>query len=103
MRTTIRFYKNLLIIGGLTLTLGSGCVVRGRGGFVAIAPPPPRAAVIVETRPGHVWVEGRWVRVADRWEWQEGYWERERSGQVWVQGRWERRPEGYVWIEGRWQ
>jgi hypothetical protein len=93
----------IVLIGALAAALGAGCVVHGRGGFIAIAPPAPRARVVVESRPEHVWVEGHWVRVGDRWEWDEGHWERERPGRVWVQGRWDHQPEGWVWIDGHWQ
>ncbi len=89
----------------------SACVVRGSGaayvsGPVAVVeveeePPPPRV-VVVQPRPGFVWVEGRWVRRGGRWDWNDGHYERVRSGHVWVQGRWERRGNRHVWVEGRW-
>jgi hypothetical protein len=106
-------WKNLL--GSLAITatfatLGSGCVVRAQGhvgapvGYVEVydEPPPPRV-VVVDTRPGFIWVEGRWVRSGNQWVWRDGYYERERAGQVWEQGRWERRGNGHVWVEGRWR
>jgi YXWGXW repeat-containing protein len=65
-------------------------------------PPPPRR-VVVETRPGFVFVEGRWYRRGGHWEWADGRWERERVGHVWVPGRWERRGRHHVWIEGSWR
>ena len=87
------------------------CVVRGSGsayvsGPVAVVeveeePPPPRV-VVVETRPGFVWIEGRWIRRGGRWHWHDGHYERVRTGHVWVQGRWERRGGRHVWVEGRW-
>jgi hypothetical protein len=105
--------KNLLgslAIAGLVATAGTGCVVRAHGrvsapvAYVEVEeePPPPRA-VVIETRPGMIWVEGRWVRHGNRWQWRDGYYERERSGYVWEQGRWERRGRGHVWVEGRWR
>jgi len=101
-----------LAIVGSVATLGSGCVVRARGGVYANTeptyveveeePPPPRV-VVVDTRPGFIWVQGRWNRSGNRWVWFDGHWERERAGQVWEQGRWERRGRGHVWIGGRWR
>lgn len=105
--------KNLLgslAFAGLVATAGSGCVVRAHGHVgapvvyaeVEEEPPPPRV-VVVDTRPGYIWVEGRWTRNGSRWVWRDGYYERERAGYVWEQGRWERRGRGHVWVEGRWR
>ncbi len=87
----------------------TGCVVRARGhvsapvAYVEVEeePPPPRA-VIVETRPGYVYVQGRWDRRGGQWIWMDGRWDRERAGYRWDDGRWERRGRGHVWVEGRW-
>src|SRR4051794_8175799 len=87
-----------------------GCVVTAHGhiaepvGVVEVdeEPPPPRA-VVVETRPGFVFVQGNWYRSGNRWDWREGHWERERAGYVWEEGRWENRGRGHVWVEGRWR
>ena len=65
-------------------------------------PPPPRS-VVVETRPGFIFIEGRWVRNGRNWAWRDGYWERERAGFVWEQGRWENRGRNHVWVEGNWR
>ena len=102
--------KNFLAIAALAAAASSGCVVRAHGrvrapvAYVEVQeePPPPRV-VVVDTRPGMIWVEGRWVRHGNRWQWRDGYYERERSGYVWEQGRWERRGRGHVWVEGRWR
>jgi len=92
------------------LAAGSvGCVVRTHGrvsGPVAIVeveeePPPPRVYVR-DTRPGFVFIQGRWDRRGGRWVWRDGYWERQRAGSRWEDGRWERRGRGHVWVEGRW-
>ena len=99
-----------LAITGTFALLGTGCVVRAQGhvgapvAFVEVEddPPPPRT-VVVETRPGFIWVEGRWGRAGDQWVWRDGYYERERSGYVYEQGRWEPRGRGHVWVEGRWR
>jgi hypothetical protein len=105
--------KNMLAslaIAGSFAAGATGCVVRAQGhinqpvGYVEVEeePPPPRT-VVVETRPGMVWVEGRWYRQGNQWAWRDGYYERERAGQVWEQGRWENRGRGHVWVEGRWR
>ncbi|HEX4417507.1 MAG TPA: hypothetical protein VH165_06380 [Kofleriaceae bacterium] len=87
----------------------AGCTVQAQG-RVAVPvvtvevdeePPPPRT-VVVETRPGFVFIEGHWVRRDGRWDWQDGHWERERAGQVWVAGRWDTRGTKHVWVEGSW-
>jgi hypothetical protein len=91
-------------------SLGSGCVIRAHGRIAAPVayveveeePPPPRV-VVMDSRPGFIWVEGRWYRQGGQWVWRDGYWERERVGYYWEQGRWERRGRGHVWVEGRWR
>lgn len=106
----LKNFLGSLAIVGLAATASAGCVVRARGrvsapvAYVEVQeePPPPRV-VVVDTRPGHIWVEGRWVRHGNRWQWRDGYYERERSGYVWEQGRWQRQGRGHVWVEGRWR
>lgn len=93
------------------LAAGSaGCVVRATGAarfsgpsvvVVEEDPPPPRS-VYVESRPGYVFIQGRWERRGSQWAWRDGYWERERAGHYWTDGRWDRRGNGWVWVEGRW-
>lgn len=109
--------KNSLGSFLLTATLlgtAAGCTVEARGHVVVPQPvvgveveveeePPPPRTVVVETRSGFVFIEGRWFRRGGRWEWQDGRWERERVGHVWVAGRWERRGNRHVWIEGSWR
>jgi hypothetical protein len=104
-----------LLLGAL-VALSTGCVVHGHGRVhtgvhahvspvvveVEEAPPPPRV-VVVDTRPGFIWVEGRWHRHGGRWEWRDGHWERERAGHIWVQGRWEQRGRRHVWVDGHWR
>jgi hypothetical protein len=80
----------------------TGCYATGGAYVVEDVPPPPREEVVV-TRPGHVWIHGRWTRPGDRWAWRGGYYERERPNQVFVEGRWERRGRGHVWIDGGWR
>lgn len=87
-----------------------GCLVTAQGHVgvpVAVvevdeAPPPPRT-VVMETRPGFIFIQGHWQRSGSRWVWRDGYWERERAGYAWEQGRWETRGRGHVWVEGRWR
>ena len=95
-----------------TLLGAGGCVVRAHGYVPAPAPvavveveeePPPPRTVVVETRPGFLWIEGRWWRRGGRWEWTDGHWERERTGYIWTPGRWERRGHRHVYIEGGWR
>lgn len=94
-----------------TVAAGSaGCVVRAHGHVgvpVAVVevdeePPPPRA-VVMESRPGFLFVQGRWTRQNRQWVWGDGHWERERAGYSWDEGRWERRGRGHVYVEGRWR
>jgi hypothetical protein len=104
--------KNMF--GALALTgslaVAGGCMVEGHARVaepVAVVevdeePPPPRA-VVMEVRPGFVFIEGRWVRNGGRWVWRDGYYERERVGYRWEQGRWDRRGNRHVWVEGGWR
>jgi len=66
------------------------------------APPPPREEYVVY-RPGHVWVQGHWVRDGRHYRWRSGYYERERPNMVYVHGRWDRRGHRYVWVDGGWR
>lgn len=104
--------KNL--VAGLLLvsSLAGGCVVRGHAGFVAPAPvavvevdeePPPPRVVTYDTRPGFIWIEGRWYRQGGRWAWRDGYYERERSGHMYIQGHWENNGRRHRWVEGTWR
>jgi hypothetical protein len=98
----------LALVG--SLTVAGGCVVSGHARVaepVAVVevdeePPPPRA-VVIETRPGFVFIEGRWVRNGGRWVWRDGYYERERVGYRWEKGRWDTRGNRHVWVEGGWR
>jgi len=102
-------------IGSLALAAAlaapaAGCVVTAHGHVAAPVavvevdeePPPPRA-VVVETRPGFIFIQGHWERGGGRWNWRDGYWERERAGYVWDEGRWETRGRRHVYVEGRWR
>lgn len=106
-------WKNVLgsfALVAATVAGSAGCVVRAHGHVgvpVAVVevdeePPPPRA-VVMESRPGFIFIQGRWTRGGNQWVWRDGYWERERNGYMWEDGRWERRGRGHVWVEGRWR
>lgn len=90
----------------------SGCVVRGHAHARFNAPvavveyeeePPPPRVVVVNQRPGYIWIEGRWDRRGGRWVWMDGRYERERVGYRYAPGRWERRGRGHVYVQGRWE
>ena len=86
----------------------SACVASGQAtmgvdttAVVYQDPPPPRVETY-ESRPGFVFVKGRWNWQNGQWAWVAGHWERERSGYAWSDGRWERRGNRWEWIEGTW-
>ncbi len=104
MRKLRNMVAALLVAGAALATVPAmtGCYASGGAYVVEDAPPPPRAEVVV-SRPGYVWIHGRWTRPGNRWAWREGYYEHERPNQVYVEGRWERRGRGHVWIDGGWR
>jgi WXXGXW repeat (2 copies) len=94
-----------LLVAGTAVTVMpvmTGCYGVEGALIIEDTPPPPRAEVVI-SRPGYVWVPGRWTRPGSRWVWQSGYYERDRPGAIYVQGRWERRGRGNVWVEGGWR
>ena len=100
-----------LLLVTLFAGVATGCVVRTRG-HVRVAPvavvevdeaPPPPRHVVVQTRPGFVYIRGHWTRRGSRWVWLDGRWERERANHAWVQGRWETRGRRHVWVKGHWE
>lgn len=94
----------LLVAGAALTTIPAmtGCFASEGAYVVEDSPPPPREEVVV-SRPGFVWIQGRWTHPGNRWAWQGGYYERERPNSVYVAGRWERRGRGHVWVNGGWQ
>ena len=82
--------KRLLLLLALPVLL-SACYARGGYVAVATAPPPPRA-VVVDPRPGYIWVDGHWVWNGATWGWNDGYWEADRPGYVWIGGNWVVQP-----------
>jgi hypothetical protein len=103
METTKRPINWILlvsVVGALGLSM-AGCFGGGEAYVVADTPPAPRA-VVVEERPGYVWIDGRWAWGGGRWVWYDGYYVAERPGYVYAPGYWEPRGGRYYWVEGRW-
>jgi WXXGXW repeat (2 copies) len=107
--------KTLLRNFGLAALLAlplTGCMVRGSGGAYVSGPsvavvevesePPPPRVVHYDSRPGFIYIDGRWDWRGGQWVWRDGYYERERAGYIYAPGRWQRRGRGHVWVEGRW-
>lgn len=105
MKSPRQLFSALLLAGTAAAAMPAiaGCYAT-EGAYVieASAPPPARAEVVV-SRPGYVWVPGRWTHPGRHWVWQPGYYERERPGHVYVEGRWERRGRGVIWVDGGWR
>jgi WXXGXW repeat (2 copies) len=103
-RTLVRFFG---LVVGLTVAL-SACVASGQATMgvdttpVVYQDPPPPKAETYSTRPGFVFVKGRWNWQNGQWVWVAGHWDRERAGYAWNDGRWERRGNRWEWIEGTW-
>jgi hypothetical protein len=88
--------KKLLFSLAIAMSV-AGCVASGQAtmgvdttAVVYQDPPPPRTETF-ESRPGFVFVKGRWTWQNGQWSWVAGHWERERNGYAWSDGRWERR------------
>lgn len=118
----VRAMRTLVVVGMLALP---GCWAATRHGHLivhadpiaavatavtiaAIASTPPPVVTQVEyyppgTRPGFVWVNGRWVNNGGNWVWQPGFWQPERQGYYWVQGAWVPQGNQYAWVEGHWE
>ena len=99
---------SLALLTSLALASTSGCLVRAHGRiggpviYVEEEPPPPRVW-ITDTRPGYIFIQGRWDRNGGQWVWRDGYWDRQRSGYYYEDGRWDRRGNRHVWVEGNWR
>ena len=96
------------IVALATVGMSTGCYVTGTGrvhggAVVAYSAPPPARVVVVDSRPGYVWVDGQYNWVNGQWVWYDGYWVPERTGYVYVAGYW--RPHGsrYVYVQPTWR
>jgi WXXGXW repeat (2 copies) len=120
----------LLLVGTLaTLVTASGCYAgyHGRVGYngggnsfarlattvavvgvaaAIVASQPPVVAQVeyydYGSRPGYVWVNGRYAYSNNQWYWQNGYWQDDQPGRYWVQGYWSNQNNGYAWVDGYW-
>lgn len=100
--------RNIAVVIGLAAALG-GCVVAPAprpyygGGFVAVAPPPPRVEYY-GTPPyaGYVWIGGFWRWGRGGYVWAPGHWAAPRPGYRWVPRHWVRGPRGWHMAGGRW-
>src|SRR6185436_4278116 len=103
MKSPRQLFTALLLAGTCATALPAmGCFASEGAYIIEDSPPPPREEVVV-TRPGYVWIGGRWTHPGRHWIWRGGYYERERPNQVYVSGRWERRGHGHVWVDGNWR
>ena len=99
--------RALLAAMALSLTV-SACVVGPpgayyEGGYVSIAPPPPRVEYYgVAPGPGYLWLGGYWRWTGRRYAWVGGHWGRYRPGYNWVPDRWARGPHGWRHERGHW-
>jgi hypothetical protein len=112
-RTLVKVLGRVAPAALLATALGA-CVVRGDARarvwvpaptavvIVEQPPPPPPPRIVVVTRPGFIWIEGRYAWTGNRYVWNDGYYERERVGHVYRPGRWKRQGRGHVWVDGRW-
>jgi hypothetical protein len=115
-----------LLVGLVFAVVASGCYAHGHvhgrvrgpslfnavatavvvGAIIAASTPPPVVTTVeyydYGTRPGNVWVNGRYTYVNNQWIWNAGYWQPERTGHYWVQGAWQPRGNQYVWVDGHW-
>src|SRR5215208_7157081 len=75
--------KRINLLGSLGLAaLLAGCMVHGSGGAYVSGPsvavvevesePPPPRVVRYESRPGFLWIEGRWNWNGGQWVWMDG-------------------------------
>jgi hypothetical protein len=92
------FRRTVAVLAFATLV---GCA--GRGPVRLQAPPPPPPALHVQPQPGHIWVQGHWHLVGERWEWSEGYWVAQKPGYVWIDGAWYDAGGYWKWRSGHWE
>jgi len=104
MKPVRDIFAALLIAGTALTTLPAmtGCYAT-EGAYIVDDEPPPAREEVVVSRPGYIWIHGRWEHPGNRWLWHGGYYERERPNAVYVEGRWERRGRGHAWVDGGWR
>jgi hypothetical protein len=102
MKRLHKFLAPVLAVGAAFAVAPATTGCASEAYLVETSPPPARAEVVYY-RPGHVYVQGHWVRSGGDWRWRNGYYVRERPNYVFMQPRWERRGRSYVYIEGGWQ
>jgi hypothetical protein len=66
------------------------------------SPPAPKAES-PGTKPGHVWVTGRWRYKNKQWTWVAGSWKPQHGKARWVQGGWTQRGRRWVYVGGHWE
>jgi hypothetical protein len=99
--------RTLILVFGLAVA-SQACVASGQATMgvdttpVVYQNPPPARVETYGTRPGFLYVKGRWNWQNGQWVWADGHWERERAGYAWNDGRWEQRGNRWEWIEGTW-
>lgn len=100
--------RNVAIVLGLAVALG-GCVVAPApgpyygGGYVAVAPPPPRVEYYgTPPYPGYFWIGGFWRWGPRGYVWAPGHWAAPRPGYRWVPRHWVHGPRGWHAGGGRW-
>lgn len=102
---SLRRLLSALALSAAVASSVPACVVSGTArvrGTVAYSQPPPPRDEYVETRPGFVWIQGRWDWQSNQWVWVDGRWERERRGYRYDRGQWVQRGSSWHWVEGNW-
>jgi hypothetical protein len=101
VRTTLFVLMSLATLGGCYVEAGGGVAEPVAVVPVQDGPPAPRYEPVI-TRPGFVWISGRWNWIG-RWQWFPGHYEAERVGYVYEPGGWIIRGGRHVWVGGLWR
>src|SRR6266540_4312739 len=88
--------KKLILAAALPALL-AGCYVAPQDPDYLPGPPAPQY-VVVEQRPGYLWIDGHWGWYSDRWAWADGYYVVDRPGYVWMGGGY----HGRSYYPGHW-
>jgi len=74
---------------------------------VTEAPPAPRVEVEGPApSTSHVWIQGYWTHIDNRWVRAPGHWElRPSMNAAWVPSHWDKDPtgKGWIWTAGHWE